>query len=363
MRGPRRIPVVALSALPLDGATGSLAAGFAGYVEKPIDVDRVPGPGAPLLRAGRGADAEPPGGCQHPLRSRRARLALVARRTVRVDGLDAASRSVNIATVGPAAERAPRRGGHAMPVLPDRGRARRARCLARRCLRPPFSPACNGSDERRRRRARRQARRPDARRDRSRSAVPRPLRPASRSSAGSRARTSSSSGATSSRSRPMRRRRRSSSSASTSSSRSRTRRSTPRRRRRRNEAIRSRSSSSIPPIRSGTASSKSLSRPGGNLTGVFGPARCRRQAARDLPAPRAAAPPGAHARRPRRTRGRSDSCRSTRPRPRSCSDRSSWTSARPRTSRISSASSARCVRERSTARSSCRRASGSTTRR
>ena len=47
-----RIPVVALSALPLeDDGDWFLAAGFAGYLEKPINVGRVPGPGAPLLRA------------------------------------------------------------------------------------------------------------------------------------------------------------------------------------------------------------------------------------------------------------------------------------------------------------------------
>ena len=37
-----RIPVVALSALPLEGDNWFLAAGFAGYLEKPISVARVP---------------------------------------------------------------------------------------------------------------------------------------------------------------------------------------------------------------------------------------------------------------------------------------------------------------------------------
>ena len=37
------IPVVALSALPLGGGDWFLAAGFAGYLEKPIRVDEFPG--------------------------------------------------------------------------------------------------------------------------------------------------------------------------------------------------------------------------------------------------------------------------------------------------------------------------------
>ena len=46
-----RIPVVALSSLPLEGdGDWFRAAGFAGYLEKPISVARVPGAGAPLLR-------------------------------------------------------------------------------------------------------------------------------------------------------------------------------------------------------------------------------------------------------------------------------------------------------------------------
>ena len=48
------IPVVALSALRLEGGGDwLLAAGFAGYLEKPIRRRRVPGPGAPLLHEQR----------------------------------------------------------------------------------------------------------------------------------------------------------------------------------------------------------------------------------------------------------------------------------------------------------------------
>ena len=44
-----RIPVVALSALRLD-ERWLLAAGFAGYIEKPIDILEFPEPGAQILR-------------------------------------------------------------------------------------------------------------------------------------------------------------------------------------------------------------------------------------------------------------------------------------------------------------------------
>jgi hypothetical protein len=48
--GPR-IPVVALSAMPLEsGADRILAAEFAGYIEKPIEVRGIRGAGAPVLR-------------------------------------------------------------------------------------------------------------------------------------------------------------------------------------------------------------------------------------------------------------------------------------------------------------------------
>ena len=113
------------------------------------------------------------------------------------------------------------------------------------------------------------------------------------------------------------------------------------------------------PVRDGLVAS--LSRPGRNLTGVFGP---RDIVAKQLELYQLLVP------KLRRvltlvdptTRPRSASCPSTRPRPRICSDRSSWTSARPRTPPTSSASSVRCVPERSTGRSCCRRISGSTTR-
>ena len=46
-----RIPVVALSALPLENDDDwRLAAGFAGHVAKPISVGRFSEPGTPLLR-------------------------------------------------------------------------------------------------------------------------------------------------------------------------------------------------------------------------------------------------------------------------------------------------------------------------
>ena len=50
------------------------------------------------------------------------------------------------------------------------------------------------------------------------------------------------------------------------------------------------------PLRDGLT--ESFSRPGGNPTGVFGPARCRREAAGGLPGSRAATPSSADARRP-----------------------------------------------------------------
>ena len=52
------IPVVALSALPLEGGGDWLdAAGFAGYLEKPINVGDVPGPGARATARATGAPA------------------------------------------------------------------------------------------------------------------------------------------------------------------------------------------------------------------------------------------------------------------------------------------------------------------
>ncbi len=48
-----RIPVVAISASPLEGRDDWLEeVGFAGWLEKPIDVSTFPGAGAPLLRRG-----------------------------------------------------------------------------------------------------------------------------------------------------------------------------------------------------------------------------------------------------------------------------------------------------------------------
>ena len=97
--------------------------------------------------------------------------------------------------------------------------------------------------------------------------------------------------------------------------------------------------------------------------GGLRPARCRRQAAGGLPGPRAGAASSAHARRPD---GQEDGAAAEgvqEPPPRSCNDRSSWTSGKPRPQRISSGSSARCAPERSTAHSSCRTTSGRTTRR
>jgi two-component system cell cycle response regulator DivK len=49
------IPVVAVTALPLDGGDPWLLdAGFAGYIRKPIDIDELPG----VVRAYAGGDAD-----------------------------------------------------------------------------------------------------------------------------------------------------------------------------------------------------------------------------------------------------------------------------------------------------------------
>ena len=87
------------------------------------------------------------------------------------------------------------------------------------------------------------------------------------------------------------------------------------------------------PLADGLA--KSLSRPGGNLTGVFGPRDVVAKQLERLPAPRAAAASSAHARRPDRPEDGANPEASTRARRRSCNDRSSWTFGKPRPQPIS----------------------------
>ena len=82
------------------------------------------------------------------------------------------------------------------------------------------------------------------------------------------------------------------------------------------------------PLRDGLT--KSLSRPGGNLTGVFGPRDVVAKQLEVYQAPRAGAASSAHARRPEGPEDGAAPEASTRAPRRSCNDRSSWTSGKPR---------------------------------